>query len=508
MISRFGTLVRQLFDVGGSFRAKVLRGTVWVFSSQAAQQVMSLARSIILARLLAPSDFGVMSLVFVSISALTIFTEMGIPQALVQSQDLDDDLLHTAWILSLARGALLSLVIFASAPLAAEFFRTPLLTSIMRVMALVQMLNGLNSLGPALLQRSLDFRALAYFTLGYEFVGLVAATLAAILLRSVWAIVIGAIASAIAAVVLSYFLHPYRPRLRFTRRSAGQLVHFGKHLTGASIVGYLCNMGDNAYIGRVLGTEAVGFYDLAYRLGNLPANSITSVFSRVTFPAFSSIQADLDRTRRLYLRGLHYVALVAVPACGAMLALAPFVVGVLYGSKWMPAVPAFMLLCVFGLERAVDSVSGQVILAQGRPDIGFKLALLKLTVMALGIVPLTARYGFVGTALAVTLSAGAIQIAVIPTVARVLALPIRLILKQVVFPCLGTLFMVATIALLRYVFEWPMSLASLFVLAGVGGSAYLGFVMIAERDLLYGVRSVLAARPVPGNPTTKKSLPE
>lgn len=495
MISTFVAWGRLLFEAGGSFRQKVLRGTVWVFSSHAAQQLMSLARSIILARLLAPSDFGVMSLVLVSTSALTIFTEMGIPQALVQRKELDEDLLHTAWILTLGRGALLGVAIFAIAPLAAAFFRTPLLAPIMRVMALVQMLNGLNSLSPALLQRALDFKGLAYFTLGYEFAGLLAATVAAVLLRSVWALVIGAIASALVAAIISYLLHPYRPRLRFTRRAAGTLIHFGKHLTGSSIVGYLCNMGDNAYIGRVLGTEAVGFYDLAYRLGNLPANSITSVFSRVTFPAFSSIQEDLDRTRRLYLRGLHYVTLVAIPICGAMMALAPHIISVLYGEKWLPSVPVLVVLSLFGLERAVNSISGQVILAQGRPDIGLKLALLKLSVMALGIVPLTARFGFWGTAIAVTLSAGAIQVAVFPVVARLLDLRIRLILKQILLPCLGTLLMVGTIMVLRHAFEWPMSLISLLLLGGMGGSTYLLFIAVTEKDLLHGVRSILATRP-------------
>lgn len=492
MTNWLSAIARALFQGGGSLRQQVLRGSAWVLSTHGLQQVMGLARSIVLARLLAPADFGVMSLVNVSIAALLVFTETGIWQALIQRKELNDDLLHTAWIISAIRGALLALLVFVSAPLLASFFRTPALGPVMRVMAVTQLLNGLISLGPRLLQRGMDFKKLAYWSLGYDSIGLVASVVAAVLLRSVWALVIGSISSAVASLVVSYLLHPYRPRLRFSRGSAGELIRFGKHLTGSSIVNYLCSMGDNAYIGRVLGTEAVGFYDQAYRLGNLPANSITTVFSRVSFPAFSSIQDDLERTRRLYLRGLHYLTLVAVPVCGAMLALAPYIISVLYGEKWMPAVPALTILCLFGLERAINSISGQVCLAQGRPDLGFKMVLLKLGVMALGIVPLTARYGFAGTAIAVTLSAVS-QILWIPVTARLLRLPVRSVLKQLHVPVLGTLLLVGSIMLLRNAFAWPMTAVSLLALALMGGTAYAVFVGATDRDLVTRINQAVTA---------------
>jgi O-antigen/teichoic acid export membrane protein len=485
--------VRALLEDGGSFRQLLLRGTVWVFATQAAQQIMSLARSITLARLLAPSDFGVMALVSVAIGALGVFAEMGISQALVQRKELSDDLLHTAWLLSAARGGLLAAAVFFGAPLAASFFHAPALVPVMRAMASVQLLNGLNSLSPALLQRTLDFRTLTVFSLGYEVAGLVAAVIAAILMRSVWAIVIGAVASALAALVLSYLLHPYRPRLRYAREAAGQMFHFGKNLTGGSIVGFLCTMGDNAYIGRLLGTDAVGIYDLAYRLGNLPANSITTVFSRVTFPAFSAIQDDMEHTRALYLRGLRYITLVAVPLCGAMMVLAPFIVGVLYGEKWMSAAPALAILCFFGLERAVDSVSSQLFLAQGRPDLGLRIAVLKLAVMVGCIVPLTARYGLVGTALAVTISAAAVQAASLPVAAHLMKLPLRVLLRPLAGPLLGTLLMAGAVMLLRSFFVWPINLVSLLSLASISAAVYALFLVATERSLLRRVRRALAS---------------
>lgn len=436
-----------------------------------------------------------MSLVSVAITALSVFTEVGISSALVQRRELDDEFLHTAWVLSAVRGAILGLIIFLGAPLAAAFFRTPALVTLMRVMAAVQLLNGLNSLSPTLMMRSLEFRTLAYFGLGYELAGLIAATLAAFLLKSVWAIVIASVASALAALLLSYMLHPYRPRLRLAREPAGELWHFGKHLTGASILAFFCNMGDNAYLGRVLGTEAVGFYDLAYRLGNLPANSISGVFMRVTFPALSSIQDDLERTRRFYLRGLHTITLIAVPICGAMLALAPYIVSVLYGEKWMPAVPAFMALCFFGLERTVNSMTGPVFMAKGRTDFQSKIALLKLGVMALGIVPLTARFGYTGTAIAVALAAVAVWLAVIPWTARLLSIPMGAILKQLISPAVGTLLMMGAILAMKSLLDWPIGLWSLLTLAFGGGLAYLLYFALAERNLARELWQSLATLP-------------
>lgn len=493
MSNRLEAFYRFLVGTGGSVSGQIARGGVWVFSAYGLAQVLALVRSMILARLLTPADFGLMGMASLSLALLLVFTETGIWPALIQRSELDQTTLNTAWLISAARGIVLGLVTLAAAPWVAHFFGAPLLVPMLRVMALSFVLAGFNSLGLVLLQKELDFRTLAAVNLATSAVNLVAATMAAFLLRSVWALVIGTLAGALAALLLSYLVHPFRPQLRFDRGRARELFGFGKFLTASTIVNYALTQGDDACVGKVLGSDALGFYGLAYRLSNLPATSISHVLNRVTLPAYSAMQHDLDRLRTTYLRILKLTALVVFPMAAGLFGLAPLVVGVLYGEKWLPMVPAFQILCLFGLERSIGSVSSPVFLALGRPDVGLKVSLVKLAAMVICLVPLTAGYGIAGTSLAVTFSAIAVQSVVIPVVAGMLCTPWSAVAGTFVKPLVGSLLMLSALWLLQGLLVLPQRLWALIVLVAVGAIVYGGFVAVFENQMYRDLRRALAS---------------
>jgi lipopolysaccharide exporter len=490
---RLEAFYRFLVGTGGSVSGQIARGGVWVFAAYGLTQILALVRSVILARLLTPADFGLMGMASLSLALLVVFTQTGISPALIQRSDLDQPTLNTAWLISAARGTVLGFVTLAAAPLVGRFFEAPLVVPMLRVMALSFVLSGFNSLGLVLLQRDLDFRALSAVNLATSVVNLVSASVAAFLLRSVWALVIGTLAGSFTALLLSYMVHPFRPQLRFDRGRARELFGFGKFLTASSIVNYVLTQGDDAYIGKMLGSEALGFYQLAYRLSNLPATSISHVLNQVTLPAYSAIHHDLDRLRITYLRILKLTALVVFPMAAGLLGLAPLVVGVLYGEKWLPMVPAFQILCLFGLERSIGSASSPVFLALGRPKLGLQVISVKLVVMVLCIVPLTERYRIAGTSLAVTLSAIAVQCAVIPVVAKLLDMPWPQAVQPLLKPLGGSLLMMLALLLVRNYLVWPTTALTLLVLTAIGALIYGGFVAIAERQLLLELKAKIAA---------------
>jgi O-antigen/teichoic acid export membrane protein len=383
------------------------------------------------------------------------------------------------------------MIVLGLAPLAAWFFGQPSLVPILRVMALSFVLGGLSSLGPVLLQRELAFHRILLLNVSVGFVNLCSAAIAAVLLRNVWALVIGELAGVVCALLMSYLVHSFRPRLRFVRSRARQVFSFGKYLTATGIVTFLSTQGDDAYVGKVLGTESLGFYRLAYRLSNMPATSLSHVVNRVTLPALSATQDDIARMRNIYLHTLRLIALVAVPIAGGMFALAPYVVGVLYGSNWMPAVPSFMVLCLFGLERAIGSTAGPVFLAVGKPNLLMYVVLGKLIVMALCIVPLTRLYGYLGTGVAVTISAVFVQALAVLVISRLLHVTKAEVFQQMAKPLGVTCLMMVAIFGMRQVAEWPINLVSLVILSFSGLIAYSVVVLPTERQILRKVVSSL-----------------
>ncbi|MFQ5875961.1 MAG: lipopolysaccharide biosynthesis protein, partial [Dehalococcoidia bacterium] len=350
-------LVRSLFAANGTLGQRAARGGFWVILSYGGSRLLGLIRTIILARLLVPADLGLVGMAEVATGFLALLTEVGMTQALIHMQDVDDSVLDTAWIISMLRGLLLGGITFLSADLVASFFATPELKPIIWVMASVFAINGLNSIGLILLKRDLDFRKMAYYQLGANLVSLTVVTAAAYYLRNAWAVVLGTLAQAVCILVASYLLHPYRPHLRWRVDTARELLNYGKYILGGGIAFYLLTQGDDALVGKVLGPEALGLYGLAYTVSNMPSTAITRMIGQVAFPVYAQLQNDVQALRTAYLRILRITGMIVIPFSGGLFALAPELVRVLYGEKWMPMVPSFMALCLYGLERAVDSSS-------------------------------------------------------------------------------------------------------------------------------------------------------
>ena len=200
---------------------------------------------------------------------------------------------------------------------------------------------------------------------------------------------------------MSYLIHPYRPHLSSDLGKAKKLFGFGKWILGSSILIFLITQGDDIFVGKLLGATALGFYQLAYRISNMPATEITHVISQVSFPAYSKLQDDLAKLREAYLRVLQVTTFLSFPIAGLIFVLAPDFTKILLGEKWMPMVPAMQVLAIFGAIRAFGATTGSIFQGVGRPSILTKLAAIQLLMMIAIIYPLTNEFGIFGTAIAI-----------------------------------------------------------------------------------------------------------
>jgi O-antigen/teichoic acid export membrane protein len=385
----------------GGLLHRVLRSGVWVGLQTAGQSVLQTVRSIILARLLTPEIFGLMGLCQVAIRGLDLFTETGIAPALIQRQDRVEEAKDTAYTLQILRGFVLALLAMPLAPLAAAYYGEPRLRNVILVLSAAFIISGFSNINTILLQKKLDFRRLAYLELTVAFISTVAVSVLAWILRSVWALVIGQILTSLMRVALTYIIVPGRPTMRFDKQIAKELFGYGRFITGLTIVLFITSEIDNMVVGKVIGFQQLGLYTMAFTLANLPATHIAKIASNVIFPAYSSIQNDLGRIRLAYMTVLRVVGAISIPAAAGLATLAPEILRIVYGQRWVGAAGALRILALFGAARAIGMLGGYLYNAIGKPNISFYLSATKLAVILAIIYPMTAAYGLEGAATAV-----------------------------------------------------------------------------------------------------------
>lgn len=398
-----GRAARFLGGTTGSLRARVFRSSVWVGVASVLQSLLQTGRSIILARLLTPEMFGLMGICMIVIRGLDLFTETGFGAALIQRQERVEEAKHTAFTLQVLRGVVLMVITWIVAPLAAAYYDEPRLTLIVWFLSLAFPLNGLTNINTILLEKRLDFRLVTTLELSVAVLSTGAVIVLAYVMRSAWAIAIGHLILVGSRLTLSYVLVEGRPRFQFDRGVASELFRYGRYITGLTIALFLTTEADNLVVGKQLGFEWLGYYTMAYILANLPATHVAKVASRVLFPAYSALQGDRAKLRAAYVTVLRVVGGLTIPAAVGLALLAPEVTRIVYGERWLPAADALRILAVFGAMRSLSSLGGYVLQAVGRPNINFYMVAGKLVVI-LALLPwLTARYGIVGAATAVTI---------------------------------------------------------------------------------------------------------
>jgi len=387
----------------GSLGLRAVKGGVWIFVLKVAHRGLGLLRTLILARLLSPEDFGLFGIAVLTINFVENFSVTGIDAALVQKKESIKDDLDTAWTVNVIRSLFLFSILYFGAPVVARFFNNPEALDVIKAIAFLQLCIGAENIGTIYFRKEIRFNKLFNLKFSAMTVNFVVSITMALILKSVWALVYGALAGAFIKTVMSYVLQPYRPRLRLEIAKLRELLRFGKWLFGSSILVFLITEGDDVFVGKMLGTTALGLYQMAYLLSNAPATEISNFVAQITFPVYSKMQGDIPRLREAYLKVLQIVSFMAFPISGLIFVLAPDFTKLFLGEKWMPMVPALQVLTLWGLIRAIGTTTTQVFLAVGKPRITTKLRSLELLFIVILIYPLTMRFGILGASMTVVI---------------------------------------------------------------------------------------------------------
>ncbi len=465
---------------------------MWVFGLRGINRVLGLIRTIILARLLAPSDFGLLGIAMLAIATLETFSQTGFNAALIQKKDNVESYLDTAWTVSAIRGILLFLILFLTAPLVVSFFNSPQAMLVIKVIAVSTLLSGFTNIGIMFFQKDLEFNKQFFYELSATLVDLTVAVALAFIIRNVWALVWGGLAANFVRLVMSYILHPYRPRIRFNKVEFKELFGFGKWVMASSILIFLITQGDDIFVGKMLGVTALGLYQMAYLISNMPATEISHIISQVTFPAYSKMQGDIPRLKAAYLDVLKLTAFISIPLAGGIFILAPEFTLIFLGAKWMAMVPAIQILVLAGLVRSIQATTGPVFLAANRPRIEPRLQTVRLGVLVVLIYPLSVEWGILGTSVALFFSTFVSAVEFVFMVLKVTKCELRSFLKVIILPLINVLFMILIMLFIKLCTPLP-GIWQLALSIGIGTISYLFVTYIFDRVLNYGMQRLIKA---------------
>jgi len=460
---------------------RIVRGGAWLAGAQLNVRLLTLVRTIVVARILVPSDLGILAMALIAISVLRMLTETGFEQALIQRTRVADRTLHVAWTALIVRNAAITVVLFLTADLVGRFFEAPTLAASLRVLCVSVLLDGLTSIALVLFQKRLDFKKQFIYEISGQICEFVVAVVLVVVLRSVWALVIGRIAGSSVRLVVSYMIHPHRPRLLFDWKELRQLLGYGKWLTMSGVLVFLLLEGDDIFVGKLFGVAMLGYYRIAYSISNFPATGISRLLAMVMFPAYSSIQHDLPRVRHLYLRSLRLTALLTIPLSALIAVLADLFTQTVLGEKWLPIVPVLQIFALFGVLRSLGGTTGAVFLALGRPDIRTKIQLGQLIVFAATIYPFARVMGLVGVALAATLQALIFTVYAVWRTARLVDLEFHRVVPTLAGPMACTAGLFAIVHALRSTVLDAMAIPALLLLGTIGSLGYVALISMWDR---------------------------
>ena len=390
-----------------SFKAKTLTNIGYNSIAKVASLIFQGAASIILSRILTPSDYGIVGFAGIFISFLGQFNDLGIGSALIHRHELDDKALYTAFTLRCFIGLSIYLVAFLIAPFAVTFFDNTAVVNVIRILSLCFIINILTFLPNMLLTKELDFKKISLYNTATVCVQSTIAITLALTGFKYWSIVFANVSSTIFMMLLVNVIKPVRPRFMFNRAIADQLINYGGNLFVSGFLVFLIFNFDNFAIGSMAGATQLGYYAIAFSWGSMVCTLLYSMIQSVIFPTLSKMKGDMERIKAAYLRVLEYVSFAGVLANLTLFVISKdFLIHILgHGTdKWMPALLAFRILCIYGVFRLLLEPIGSVIMAIGKTEILRRANIIVAAIELSLLYPAIKFTGIAGVALLVTVA--------------------------------------------------------------------------------------------------------
>jgi lipopolysaccharide exporter len=456
-----------------------LKGLQWAYLGSAVGGVLQFGMAAALARLLAPSAFGLIALANLFLRFVDYFAKAGVTQAVIQKPTLSPTDIRAAFTLSAGLAAGFSALVFSLSPLAGRIVGEPDLPPVLRWLALGLLLQGLGATSIALLRRSLRFKHLAMIEVGSYSIGYIGVGLAmAVGGAGVYALV-GAMLTQVSIKALSAYAVVQHPLLPTASRSSHRaILSFGARISVVGFFEFLRSNLDTLAVGRWAGATQLGFYNRSRLLAELPSYQLMQGLSQVLFPSFSAIQADRERLLKAYLSAVGAAAAIVLPMNAGMAVAAREIILVVLGPQWQPAIEVLPWLLLVSAVALTGHFAGVV--AEAQAALNAKIAI------SVGSTGMLAALLFVahgrslsayGAALAATTLAA--HVSYVSLISRTLETPLRVLLRPygpALLASIAVAVAIGTSRILLLQYEMTLTLPLVLILEVVVGAITLGAV--------------------------------
>lgn len=368
-----------------SLKQKTVKGVAWTSLNKVLDLGFGFVIGVILARLLSPSDYGLLAMIGVFNAIAFAFLDSGFGNALIRKPDLTEDDNTTAFLFNLVAGIVLFGVIWLIAPWVSAFYDKPILTPLLRAEGSLLIVTSFKIVQNTQLTRALNFKAKMIIRVVSSVLGGVSGIVAAYCGLGVWALVMMHIVDALISLVLLWVISPWRPRGRWNKDSFRYLWGYGSKLLAS---GLLDTIYGNIYpivIGKFYSAADLGQYSRAKGYAYLPSQSLTGVIQQVTFPVLSQIQDDDQRLGNNYRRMLRFTVFIVFPIMIGMAALAYPLVVSLVTDKWAQCVPYLQIICLASMWYPVHAINLSLLQVKGRSDLFLRLEIIKKAIVTIAV---------------------------------------------------------------------------------------------------------------------------
>lgn len=360
-----------------SLKQKTTKGLFWSSVERFSNQGMSFFFSVILARMLAPSDFGIIAMITIFFAVAQSFVDSGFSNALVRKTDRREEDFSTCFYFNIGVGIIAYIVLFLIAPLVASFYNQPILSPIIRITGLGVVLNSLCVVQQALFTIKIDFKSQAKVTLSATIISGIVGVVLAYQGYGVWALVWQGVVLSLVRMGLLWLMSKWRPKAGFSKDSFHYLFGYGSKLLASGLLDTIYNNIYPIVIGKFYSPAQLGNYSRALSFAQLPSSNITSILQRVTFPVLSTIQDDIPRLQANYRRLLKLSAFIIFPLMTGLAAVAFPMIRLILTPKWEGCSLYLQIICFALMWYPIHAINLNLLQVKGRSDLFLHLEIIK-----------------------------------------------------------------------------------------------------------------------------------
>lgn len=382
-----------------NLKQRSVRGGAVTLAAQGSKFILKFGSTAVLARLLAPEDYGLIGMATVVIGFVEYFKDLGLSAATIQRREINHQQISTLFWINVLISCLVALIVASLAPAIAIFYHEPRLREITFGLSINFIFGGLTVQHQALLRRQMQFTSLAKIEIFSMFVGVLTAVIAAYFGLNYWALVLMLMVTSMSNAAGVWLACSWRPGLPRRNSGVGSMLAYGGNLTGFGLVNYFSRNLDNVLIGRRWGSEQLGLYAQAYKLLLLPIQQINNPINSVALPTLSSLQTEPQKYSRYYYKAILLITTLGMPIVGLMFASADKVILLMLGQKWLGAVPLFQFLMPAAFVGTFNVAAGWVYQSLGRTDRQFRIGIVMAMINTM-LFTVSVRWGAIGVAMA------------------------------------------------------------------------------------------------------------